>query len=94
MTNFPYQLNHLMQRCAYLGVLVFLCVPSSLELSLVVALDLAGLGVDGDLPGGDGHLHVPLAAARLGQLVAAAHSVLALLDSKQRFLKIKREPYS
>ena len=61
-----------------LGILVVVSVPSGLQGSLVVALDLAGLGVDDNTPGGHGDLHAPLATAGLGQFVSAAHSVLRL----------------
>ena len=62
-----------------LGVLVLVGVPSGLHRGLVVALDLAGVGVERDASGGHGDLQAPFAAAGLGQLVSSAHSVHVLL---------------
>lgn len=62
-----------------LGVLVLVGIPSGLHRGLVVALDLAGVGVERDASGGHGDLEAPFAAAGLGQLVSSAHSVHVLL---------------
>ena len=71
--------KHTHKKKTDLGVLVLVGVPSGLHRGLVVALDLAGVGVERDASGGHGDLQAPFAAAGLGQLVSSAHSVHVLL---------------